>query len=244
MAIYQDLSFQKIHHIKIERLSYIMYNFVMELSKDFSTAAYPIIRIKYGRFLDPVFEAYIKTKPKWEKWIKPEEKEIKKLIEINSAAWKEKEEIIIKTMCETMSLNFLQNVIDIYMVCGNDRQFSDPIVIKIHSLPEKFIDDLAHELTHRLMADNVQCFEKTRMGLIMKKVFPEEPNNVRTHIQTYAILKHIFIDTLKDIKWTERVLEKINASSLPQYKKAWNIVEKIGHMKVIETIREEREKII
>ncbi|MDD4625295.1 MAG: hypothetical protein PHC82_03170 [Candidatus Pacebacteria bacterium] len=214
----------------------------MELSKDFSPTTYPIIRIKHGRFLDPVFEAYIKTKPKWEKWIKPEEKEIKKLIEINSAAWKEKEEIIIKTMCEAMSLNFLQNIIDVYVVCGNDRQFSDPIVIRTYSQSKKFIDDLAHELTHRLMSDNIQCFGKTRMGEIMKKTFPEESGNVRSHIQTYALLKHIFVDVLKDKNWEKRILERVAKSSHPQYKKAWDIVEKIGHMKVVTMIRKEREK--
>ena len=215
----------------------------MELSKDFSPITYPTIRIKYGRFLDPVFEVYVKTRPRWEKWARPEDKEVERLVEIDISAWKEKEEIIIKTMCETMSLNFLQNIIDVYMVSGNDRQFSDPVVIRTYSQPEKFVDDLAHEFTHRLMADNVQCFGKTRMGVVLKEVFPEESNDVRNHIQTYAVLKRIFTDTLGDKNWAERTLERITDSSYPQYKKAWDMVEKIGHMEIIKMVRKEREKI-
>lgn len=145
-------------------------------------------------------------------------------------------------MCETMSLNFLQNIIDVYVVSGNNRSFSDPITIRTYVQPEKFVDELAHEFTHRLMADNVQCLNKTRMGVILKNVFPKEPGDVRSHIQTYATLKRIFVDTLGDSNWTERNLKIMAGSPRPEYKKAWKIVEEIGHTEVIKMIREEREK--
>ncbi|MFA5643742.1 MAG: hypothetical protein WC949_04240 [Candidatus Paceibacterota bacterium] len=155
----------------------------MELSKDFSSTTYPLIRIKRGRFLDPVFEAYIRSNPKYTAWERPSDEKIDKSIEAYRAAWQDKEEDIVKTMCEAISLNFMQNIVDVYVVSGNDRQFSDPVVIKSSFPPEEFVDTLVHELTHRLMSDNVQCAkQKIRMGIIFEKIFPGEPLLVRNHI--------------------------------------------------------------
>ncbi|MFA6337029.1 MAG: hypothetical protein WCX23_03590 [Candidatus Paceibacterota bacterium] len=214
----------------------------MELSKDFSPTTYPIIRIKHGRFLDPVFEAYIKANPRWTAWECPSKEKIKQSIELYKKAWKEKEEIIIKTMCEAMSLNFLQNIIDVYVVCGNDRQFSDPIVIKSSFSPEDFIDVLTHELTHKLMTDSVQCDKnEIKMGKIFKEIFPKQQLAiVRNHILTYSLMHYIFLDVLKDKNWLRKTEEKLINRSFPEYREAWNTVKEIGYMKAIEMAKNKR----
>ncbi|MFA5249214.1 MAG: hypothetical protein WC397_01590 [Candidatus Paceibacterota bacterium] len=216
------------------------------MAEDFSPTTYPLIRIKHGRFLDPVFEAYIKANPKWAAWECPSEEKIEQSIELYKKAWEEKEKIIVKAMCEAVSLNFLQNIIDVYIVCGNDRQFSDPIVIKSSFSPEEFIDVITHELTHKLMANNIQCSENgIKMGRIFKELFPEQQSaTVRNHALTYSLMKYIFLDVLKDDNWLEKTEDKLAHRSFPEYREAWDMVREIGYMKAIEMVRKEREKSI
>ena len=116
----------------------------------------PIIRIKYNRFLDPIFKAYIKSNPKWKDWVEPTETEAKERVKKYKEEWAKYENKILDGICKSLGLNFSQNIIDVRIVSGNDRQFSNPVVIKSGFEPDEFIESLSHELIHRLFSNNLQ----------------------------------------------------------------------------------------
>ncbi|MBU6431522.1 hypothetical protein KGQ29_04070, partial [Patescibacteria group bacterium] len=155
----------------------------------------PKIRIKYNKFLDPIFKTYIKSNPKWKDWVEPTEAEVKDRVKKYKKEWVKYEKKILEGICELLDLNFSQNIIDVHIVSGNDRQFSNPVVIKSGFKLDEFIESLIHELIHRLFSDNVQ---NVIAGKIFLEMFPDENELTRNHIITHAVLKFIYLDFLKD----------------------------------------------
>lgn len=190
----------------------------------------PKIRIKYNRFLDPIFKAYIKSNPKWKDWVEPTEAEVKERVKKYKEEWAKYEKEILEGICNVLGLNFSQNIIDVHIVSGNDRQFSNPVVIKSGFEPDEFIESLMHELIHRLFSDNIQNIIASKIFLEM---FPDENELTRNHIITHAALKFIYVDILKDKEKLEINIEKSSKSSFPEYKHAWILVEKMGYKELI-----------
>ncbi|MEK9182300.1 MAG: hypothetical protein AAB781_01775 [Patescibacteria group bacterium] len=190
----------------------------------------PKIRIKYNRFLDPIFKAYIKSNPKWKDWVEPTETEVKERVKKYKEEWTKYEKKILEGICEVLNLNFSQNIIDVHIVSGNDRQFSNPIVIKSGFELDEFIESITHELIHRLFSDNIQ---NVVAGKIFLEMFPNENELIRNHIITHSVLKFIYLDLLKDKEKLEINIEKSSKSSFPEYKRAWEIVEEMGYKELI-----------
>lgn len=199
----------------------------------------PKIRIKYNRFLDPVFKAYIKSNPKWKDWIEPTEAEVKDRVKKYKEVWAKYGNKILEGICEALGLNFSQNIIDVHIVSGNDRQFSNPVVIKSGFKANEFIESLTHELIHRLFSDNIQNIVASKIFLEM---FPGENELVRNHIITHATLKFIYLDVLKDKEKLEENIERSSKSSFPEYSKAWETVEEKGYINLIKDFKEKCDK--
>lgn len=199
---------------------------------------FPIIVIKYNRFLDPIFIDYIRVNPdlypKWKNWVPPNKEEVKKRIENYKKEWRLYDKVILETICDVLSLSFRQNIIDVYIVSGNPRDFSDPIVIKSGYHPRDFVDVLAHELIHRLFQDNNARIPWSRLS----EMFPEESRLTTNHIIVFAVLKYIYLDVLKDKSRLDKDIKSSQNSSYPDYTKAWEIVEKIGHINLIKKIKQ------
>ena len=195
----------------------------------------PKIRIKYNRFLDPIFKAYIKSNPKWKDWVEPTEIEVKERVKKYKEEWAKYEKKIIEGICEALGLNFSQNIIDVHIVSGNDRQFSNPVVIKSGLKPDEFIESLSHELIHRLFSDNVQ---NVVAGKIFLEMFPDENELARNHIITHAVLKFIYLDVLKEKERLAKNIERSSKSSFPEYPRAWKIVEEKGYRELINYFKE------
>lgn len=194
----------------------------------------PKIRIKYNRFLDPIFKVYIKSNPKWKNWVEPTEAEVKERVKKYKEEWAKYEKKILEGICGLLGLNFSQNIIDVHIVSGNDRQFSDPIVIKSGFDPSEFINSLTHELIHRLFSDNTQ---KVDAWDFLKDSFPKENKLTQNHILTHAILKFIYLDILKNEEKLEKNIERSSKASFIEYARAWDIVEKKGYLKLIEDFK-------
>ena len=195
----------------------------------------PIIRIKYNRFLDPIFKAYIKSNPKWKDWVEPTETEAKERVKKYKEEWAKYENKILDGICKSLGLNFSQNIIDVRIVSGNDRQFSNPVVIKSGFEPDEFIESLSHELIHRLFSDNVQ---NVVAGKIFLEMFPDKNELARNHIITYATLKFIYLDILKEKERLAKNIERSSKSSFPKYSRAWKIVEEKGYGELINDFKE------
>lgn len=190
----------------------------------------PKIRIKYNRFLDPIFKVYIKSNPKWKDWVEPTEAEVKERVKKYKEEWAKYEKKILEGICGLLDLNFSQNIIDIHIVSGNDRQFSNPVVIKSGFKPDEFIRCITHELIHRLFSDNLQ---KISGWDFLTTNFPDENKLTQNHILTHAILKFVYLDILENKKMLEKNIEVSLKSSFFEYKQAWDIVENRGYKELI-----------
>ena len=208
---------------------YIMYIRSMELPK---------IRIKYNRFLDPIFTFYCKNNPElkergWNDWIPPEKEKILERVKNYKEEWTKYENIILSKICNLLSLNFKRNIIDAHIVSGNSRQFSDPIVIKSGFSPDEFVDVLTHELLHVLFQDNIDIFPTK----ILDEMFPDESKTAKNHIITHAVLKFLYIDTLKESNRLERNILNSKKHSSSDYTRAWEIVEEKGYRELVADLK-------
>lgn len=89
------------------------------------------------------------------------------------------------------------------------------------------IPTITHELIHNLLLGaNLEY---------VKKEYPEEARKVRVHILVHAIHEHIY---LKFFEKERLERDKERMASIPEYKRAWDIVEKEGHERIVEKLRE------
>ncbi len=198
----------------------------------------PKIIIKYGKVLDPIFIFYCQNNPDlkargWNDWIPPTQEEVFKRIEDYRKEWLKYETKILKGICSVLEIEFKRNAIDVYIVSGNPRQLSSPIVIKSGFSPGEFVDSLTHELIHTLFQDNGMRIPIS----IWNEMFPGETDSVKSHVVLHAILKYIYLDILKDEKRLERNIRGSEKHSTEDYLRAWEIAEKEGYLEIIKKFK-------
>lgn len=190
---------------------------------------YPKINIAYNRFLDPIFTEWIQSKPKWKEWVPPTREVVLERIEAYKQEWKKYEKQILAGMCGVLKLFFVQNIVDVHIVGGNPRAFSNPIVMKSGYAPKEFVNVLAHELIHRLLSNHAETIDmKVLVGM-----FLQEDTLTRGHILVHAVLKYLYLQVLKQPERLERDLERShNAASkgVSAYQRAWEIVNAMDYM--------------
>ena len=198
----------------------------------------PKIIIKYNRFLDPIFIFYCKNNPElkkhgWNDWIPPEKEKILERVKNYKEEWGKQGIQVLQEMCGILNLNFQRNVIDVHIVSGNPRGFSEPIIIKSGFSPEEFVDTLSHELIHVLFQDNI---EKVPVS-ILSEMFPQESQLTRNHIITHSVLKYIYLEVLKGEPRLNKNIKKSSDASGSDYSHAWEIVEKRGYRELIDEFK-------
>lgn len=198
----------------------------------------PQIIIKYGKLLDPIFIFYCQNNPDlkergWNNWIPPTQEEIFKKIEDYKNEWSEHEARILKSMCAILGLEFKRNAIDVYIVSGNPRQLSAPIVIKSGFTPDEFVDSLTHELIHALFGDNGKIVPIS----IWDEMFPGETKLVKSHAVVHSVLKYIYLDVLKDDKRLEKNIAGSKKHDTNDYFRAWEIVDEKGYTEIIKKFK-------
>lgn len=198
----------------------------------------PKIIIKYGKLLDPVFIFYCRNNPAlkdrgWNDWIPPSYEEVLSRIKNYRQEWEKNEKKILDGICDILSLNFIRNKIDVYIVSGNPRQLSDPLIIKSGFKPDEFVDTLTHELIHKLFEDNTPKIPPR----ILEEMFPNETQKTRNHVIVYAVLKHIYLDVLNDKMRLERNIKNSKQHDTHDYARAWEIIEKEGYGELIDEFK-------
>jgi hypothetical protein len=92
-----------------------------------------------------------------------------------------------------------------------------------------FIDTLVHELIHQLFAQNSEKLRKAWKYIGRK--YKKESFRTRIHIPLHAIHTHIYLKFFGK----ERLKRNVEImSSLPDYKRSWEIVQKEGYKKIIQ----------
>ncbi|MEK7662470.1 MAG: hypothetical protein AAB355_03200 [Patescibacteria group bacterium] len=198
----------------------------------------PKIIIKYNRFLDPIFIFFCKNNPElkkrgWNDWVPPEKEKILERIKNYKTEWVKYESEILRGMCSVLDINFKRNIIDVHIVSGNPRDFSDPLIIKSGYPPQEFVDILSHELIHILFQDNI---EKIPVR-ILSEMFPQESILVRNHVITHAVLKYIYLEILKDESRLNKNIKRSSDANMQDYTRAWEIVEKRGYRELIDEFK-------
>ncbi len=189
----------------------------------------PDIIIRYNRFLDPIFEAYIRSYKEWENWDKPSLELVHKNVKMYRKEWQKYGKEALIAMQKVTGLRFKRNHIDIFVVSGNPRSFSSPIVVKSRFSKVDFINVAVHELIHCLYADN---YEKVN-GLIS---VGQENLIVTDHVVLFAILKYIYLDVFKEPKRLKADI-KFCKNSKFGYDTAWKIVQDGDYRKIISDFR-------
>lgn len=198
---------------------------------------YPEVNIKFGRFLNPFFDFYCKNHPDlktsgWHDWIPPTNEKILEKVSLFKSAWKEKGEDALQTIIERTTLQFSKNIIDVFVVGGNPRQFSSPIVVRSELKPDVFIDTVLHELIHELFTENMDvlptgCFAE---------MFPNEDKLTQNHIMIHALLQYVYLDVFKEPERLQKNRERSQCSKYTEYARAWEIVDEKGYDTCIETL--------
>jgi hypothetical protein len=195
---------------------------------------FPEIKIFYSYLIDPFFIGYNKhyTRGGWDRWSPPtNDKILQKTTELREE-WEKYEEKILTAIYKITNIEFKRNIIDVHIISGSPRNMSSPLIISSHNPTKDFINTLTHELIHKLFTDNVK-------GKVYRNIFidmfPNETKLTQNHIIVHAILKYIYLDILKDEKRFKDNIKK--SERTPDYKKAWEIVEKEGYLNLIEKFK-------
>jgi hypothetical protein len=193
----------------------------------------PRIDIKYARFLDPMFKAYVLADSRWKDVVVPTEDEVKERIARYREEWERVGPQMLQGVCDVLGLRFDRPVMDVYIVSLNPRSFSDPVVLKSGYDPREFPSVLVHELIHRLFTINIDRVYPT----IFSDLFPKETPTTQNHVVLHAVLKHVYLDVLHDGSLLSEHIARSKKHPTSDYSRAWEIVEERGHTEVIEEFK-------
>ena len=156
-------------------------------------------------------------------------------------AWKPYEEKIIRGMCELLGLEFRQNIIDVN-IAPWFRAFSDPMVIGVTYSPDRFVELLTHELTHRLLTDNLQSDYYTQYIERWTKLFGDvHSEDTLVHIPVHAVYQAIFDDIIDEPARTKH--DKQEVAPYEDYHEAWEYVDTRGYREIIEVLKKDYEEL-
>lgn len=178
-------------------------------------------------------------KSAWQKLNKrgkyPASNRIRSLMATREKVWRKTEGGVIGSIERTVGVSFSKKRITCYVV-GRGVPNSEPLTLPIFITrpATRFVDTLAHELVHRLFS---QKDGAKRLDLItrpLRKKYPKEPWNVILHVAVDAVLAQVYRDvfTLARAKSEYRFI-----SSLPEYKRAWDIVFALTPQKILGSLK-------
>lgn len=195
----------------------------------------PEIRIKYAWLLSdaasvPINELRGDGKP----LLAP--KEYFKIADKYKKAWEPYEENVLRGMCELFGLGFRQNIIDVN-IAPWFYAFSDPMVIGVRFSDEEFVACLIHELLHRLLTDNTKLDYDIDLIKPWRELYGKDHSvNTIVHIPVHAGVKAILLDVLNRPDLLEK--EILGNKDYPDYRKAWEYVDKNDYKEIIKNLRD------
>lgn len=203
---------------------------------------YPEIRFRDSFLLvDTIYPdiepAYVSQETGMDERYKLGREAIGKTLYSYEQAWLPYGDKIVRGICEILDLEFRQNVIDLY-AAPFYQSFSFPLFIATKYEPDRAVDVIAHELIHVLLYDNtVASLDLAREERAWQKMFKGLDDNVvaTLHVPVHAVLQALFDDILGEPERTAR--DKKMCEKYPDYKIAWEYVDKVGYKEVIEQLR-------
>ena len=142
---------------------------------------------------------------------------------------------IMNAIEKTSGLKWKEKYIRCYVV-GRTISFSDPLTMGMVEDKGWFVDILVHELIHQIFIQNLE--ERANYWRYLEKKYPKYDFSTRVHIPLEAIHKNIYLNLFskKNLERDIQTADKI-AKYTPQYKIAWNTVEKEGYLNIIKEFK-------
>lgn len=187
------------------------------------------INIQYNRFLDPIFVAYIRSREGYKRWKQPTIVEVKRNIRMYKKEWDKYGDKILTGIQKVTGLKFKRHEIDVYVVSGNPRSFSRPIVMKSTYTKVDFLNVLTHELIHCLYSDNCKTLGDAA------SINHDNPV-VKNHVILHSILKHVYLNVLKEPRRLKADI-KFCSGSKYGYDIAWDLVQKGDYREIIKEFK-------
>lgn len=139
--------------------------------------------------------------------------------------WSKIERKVFNVISEVSGLKWKKPAVDCYFVRNITSAFSMPLTIPVRKDLKKQMETITHELVHNIVVQNSDRINKKDYS----KKYGELSRTTNLHILIHAILK----ETLLKIYSEKQTKKFINSYKKPDYKKAWEIVEKEGSKKII-----------
>ncbi len=163
------------------------------------------------------------------KWMGIEFKEIfkqtLKYVKKLQKEWNKVEKKVFTAMTKVSGLKWSQQTTTCFVV-RNSNPFSMPLTLPIRKDLDNQIETIIHELVHNLIFQNSKKIRKKNYS----KKYGRLSRVTKNHVLTHAILKETLLKIYGEKK-TRLLIKKYNNS--PEYKKAWEIVEKEGFKRII-----------
>lgn len=166
--------------------------------------------------------------------------ELQAMTDAYRAEWKKIEERILAAITERLGVDFYLSTIDVY-IADRSRSTSMPLIMRPYENPQDFVDVLIHELCHNLLCDNsVMSIKNTEnphgLTKIWTALFGDHPMITRNHIPVQALMKHIYLDVLKDASRYERDLQRSEGKM--GYEGSWAYVNEHGYQAILDKLKQ------
>lgn len=145
--------------------------------------------------------------------------------------WSKIESKSFKVLSKVSNLKWKKTEIDCYLA-RKTAPFSTPLTIPIKKDIDSLIETILHELIHNLLLQNPDKIKKSNVKKYIKK-YGKLSRTTLLHILVHAILKKALMEIFGETQ-TKLFIKKYD--NMPDYKKAWEIVEKETSEEIIKNI--------
>jgi hypothetical protein len=191
----------------------------------------PEVRVQYDAYLDEIVASRAE-RHRWQGRLL-ESIEVEELAAAVQRSWAAVERRVLDGMCDALGLEFRRNLIDVYVVPGIPRAYSNPVLVPLRDPLRLTVGDIAHELLHLLLTENTRRLDVERIWGVMFGV--DLDRGVRNHVLVHATLEYVYRHVLYDqalLEW-----ERDCHPGSP-YALAWELVDAHGgYLEVIEEFR-------
>lgn len=155
----------------------------------------------------------------------PSRQKISEYIKRVEKEWSKIEKEILSYLSKITKIKWKEKEIICYVV-GRGRPISDPLTMEVYEKRvDWFIDVIIHELIHRIFCQKNNMEKHNRLSKKYKK---------NIHITVHIILNAIHKDIYLKFFNKKRLLREIKIfSNYPEYKEAWDFVERNDYKKII-----------
>jgi hypothetical protein len=149
-------------------------------------------------------------------------------------AWKPKQRSLLSAIARSSGLPWREESIVCYVV-GRGVPMSDPLTMPLYENDmELFIEKLVHELIERILMHPRSLEVKRDFWEAMFRAFGSDGVKVSYRVPVNAIYSEIHE---KHFKLSQAYSESLVTRNL-DYRRAWEIVNELGHKNIIERFRE------